>query len=40
MSMLTLCDICHKEPALPNFKVCQKHYDQIMTMREALGLEE
>ena len=38
--MLTLCDICHKEPALPNFKVCQKHYDQITTMREALEEEE
>ena len=38
--MPALCDICHKEPALPDFKVCQKHYEQIMTMREALELEE
>ena len=38
--MKKLCDICHKEPALPDFKVCQKHYEQIMIMRKALGLED
>lgn len=38
--MSKLCDICHKEPALPNFRVCQKHHDQIRSMQEALGLEE
>lgn len=38
--MPTLCDICHKEPALPDFRVCQKHYDQIIIMREALLDEE
>ena len=31
-----LCDICHTEYALPNFAVCQKHYEQILIMREAL----
>jgi hypothetical protein len=38
-NMTKLCDICHKENALPNFKVCQKHYDQIMIMRNALAFE-
>ena len=34
--MSRYCDICHTEYALPNFAVCQKHYEQILIMREAL----
>ena len=36
--MTKLCDICHTETALPNFAVCKKHYEQIISMREALGI--
>jgi len=35
-----MCDICHKEPALPNYRVCQKHHDQIKGMQGAMGLDK
>jgi len=38
--MSMYCDICHTEKALPNFAVCQKHYEEIITMRKALDSEE
>ena len=33
-----MCDICHKEPALPNHRVCKKHHDAIKGMQDAMGL--